>query len=117
MTVLVADPDRQSRRLIAAELRYAGYAVETIRTPAQAAALMRRRQIGAIVLDPAETGPVDTVAALRAQTDAPILVVSNSGREVDKVAVLDAGADDYLTKPLGTEELLARLRVRFATCP
>ena len=53
---------------------------------------------------------METISALRAQTDIPILVVSATAIEWDKVAVLDAGADDYLTKPFGVEELLARLR-------
>ena len=48
---------------------------------------------------------------LRANTGAPIIVISARGREVDKVAALDLGADDYLTKPFGVEELLARMRV------
>jgi two-component system, OmpR family, KDP operon response regulator KdpE len=110
-TVIVADPDRQIRRLIGSALRFAGYAVEAVGTPAQAASLLRRRQIGALVVDPVETGSVDTVMALRTRTDVPILVVSHFSDEADKVAALDAGADDYLTKPVGMEELLARLRV------
>jgi two-component system KDP operon response regulator KdpE len=50
------------------------------------------------------------VAELRARTEAPIIVVSSRGDELDKVAVLDAGADDYVIKPFGVDELLARLR-------
>ena len=113
MTVLVADPDQRSRRLIAAALRrFGGYLVETARSATQATSLLRRRQIGAVILDPIDDA-ADTVTALRAQTDSPILIVSGSDNEWDKVAALDAGADAYLTKPIGTEELLARLRVAF----
>jgi two-component system, OmpR family, KDP operon response regulator KdpE len=80
-------------------------------------AFLRRHRPDAVILDPAQTGTVNTVAALRAQTDVPILVVTGAGDERDKVAALDAGADDYLTKPFGTEELLARLRVVLRRLP
>jgi two-component system KDP operon response regulator KdpE len=117
MIVLVMDPDRQSRRHTSAALRFAGYEVETARSPAQTASLLRRRRASAVVLDPAEGDAVGTVTSLRAQTDVPLVVVSRSAQEVDKVALLDAGADDYLTKPVGIEELLARLRVLFRRTP
>jgi len=54
---------------------------------------------------------VDVIRALRDWTHVPVVVVSARGQEKDKVAALDAGADDYLTKPFGVSELLARLRV------
>src|ERR1700736_6185497 len=117
MIVLVMDPDRQSRRHTSAALRFAGYEVETVRSPAQTASLLRRRRASAVVLDPTEGDAVSTVTTLRAQTDIPLIVVSRSAEEVDKVALLDAGADDYLTKPIGIEELLARLRVLFRRAP
>jgi two-component system KDP operon response regulator KdpE len=109
--VLIADPDRRTRRLTTTALRVAGYTVETTATSIRTASLLRLRRFDALILDPAGTGPVETVSALRTQTDIPILVVSTTAEEWDKVAVLDAGADDYLTKPFGVEELLARLRV------
>jgi two-component system KDP operon response regulator KdpE len=109
--VLIADPDPQTRRRAAAALRLAGYTVETTDASTRAATLLRRRRPDALIVDPVDAGLVQTVAALRAQTDIPILVVSAAAKEWDKVAVLDAGADDYLTKPFGVEELLARLRV------
>jgi two-component system, OmpR family, KDP operon response regulator KdpE len=109
--VLVADPDPRSRRMTATALRIAGYTVETTAASARTAGLVRRRRPGAVIVDPVEAGLVETVSALRAQTDIPILVVSAAAGEGDKVAVLDAGADDYLTKPFGVEELMARLRV------
>jgi two-component system KDP operon response regulator KdpE len=115
--VLVADPDRPTRRLLMAALRFAGHSVEVARTPAQATSLLRRRRFDAVIVDPSDSGPVETVAALRAQTDIPIIVVSTAAAEWDKVTVLDAGADDYVTKPIGTEELLARLRVLLRRVP
>jgi two-component system KDP operon response regulator KdpE len=63
-----------------------------------------------LIVDPADSGAVETISALRAQTDIPIVVVSATTFEWDKVAVLDAGADDYSAKPFAVEELLARLR-------
>jgi two-component system KDP operon response regulator KdpE len=110
-TVLVVDPDRHSRRLVSRALCSAGYAAETAADPSRAASLLRRRRLDAVILDPSAVGAGDAVSALRAQTDLPILVVSASDNVWDKVAVLDAGADDYLTKPFGVQELLARLRV------
>ena len=110
-TVLIVDPDRHSRRLVSRALRSAGYAAESAPDPSRAASLLRRRRLDAVIFDPSELGAGDTVNALRAQTVLPILVVSASDNVWDKVAVLDAGADDYLTKPFGVEELLARLRV------
>jgi two-component system KDP operon response regulator KdpE len=107
-TVVLSDPDRQTRRLAAAALRFAGYAVETPCTDGHLRSLVRRRP-AAVVVDP--SGNIDAVSDLRALTDVPIIVVSSSSEEWAKVATLDAGADDYLTKPYGIEELLARVRV------
>jgi len=108
--VLVADPDPDALRPTATALRLAGYTVETTTASPYAASRLRRRTLDALIVDPTDTGPVETISALRAQTDIPILVVSTTAYEWDKVALLDAGADDYLTKPFGVEELLARLR-------
>jgi two-component system KDP operon response regulator KdpE len=116
-TVVLSEPDRQARRLAASALRFAGYSVETPRSDGHLRALIRRRPSAAVV-DP--SGNIDAVSDLRALTDTPIIVVSSSGEEWAKVATLDAGADDYLTKPYGMEELLARVRVavrRSTGCP
>jgi two-component system KDP operon response regulator KdpE len=107
-TVLVSDGDREARRFTGAALRFSGYTVATVRSPAQIRSLIHRRKPSAVIIDP--SGDVEAVSALRALTDIPIIVVSASGDEWDKIAMLDAGADDYLAKPYGIEELLARLR-------
>ena len=107
-SILVIDSDKQARRRMASALRFAGYAVETPRSARASRSLLHRRRVAAAVVDPA--GDVETVVALRAVTDIPIVVVSTSGEEWDTVAMLDAGADDYLAKPYGVEEFLARLR-------
>ncbi len=109
--VLVADPDAQSRRRLSAALRFAGHEVETAKALGDASSRLRRRSFDVVIVDPAQSGAVESTATLRAQTEVPIIVISSSAEEWDKVEVLDAGADDYLTKPVGTAELLARLRV------
>ncbi|HYL71201.1 MAG TPA: winged helix-turn-helix domain-containing protein, partial [Candidatus Dormibacteraeota bacterium] len=67
-------------------------------------------QIHAVVVDPGTDDPAEVVAALRARTDIPVIVVSERGDDFAKVAALDAGADDYVAKPFSAPELLARLR-------
>ena len=109
-SVVVADDDKRCRRLTSAALRHGGYSVETARSASEACSLLRRRPVAAVVIDPTDADPVSIVQDLRLRTDVPIVVVSALAEEHDKVAMLDAGADDYLTKPFGVEELLARLR-------
>jgi len=115
--VLVADPDRRTRRLTGAALRQAGYTVESTDAATRTMSLLRRVRPDALIVDPAEQEPVEMISALRAQTDVPILVVSRPVQERERVALLDAGADDYLTRPYGVEELLARLRVALRRHP
>src|SRR5579871_3265956 len=107
--ILVVDADAQSRRRLSAALRFAGYDVETAKTLGHASSRLRRRGYDVVIVDPEQTGAVEGTAMLRTQTDAPIIVIGRSAEEWDKVDVLDAGADDYLTRPVGTAELLARL--------
>ena len=110
--VLVVDDEPQIVRGLKIVLRGAGYAVETAATKAEALAALALRPPDALVLDlvlPDGRG-VDLCIELRGWSQLPILVVSAVGDEHEKVRALDAGADDYVTKPFGTEELLARLR-------
>jgi two-component system KDP operon response regulator KdpE len=118
-TVVVLDPNERSRRLIAAALRHGGYGVAIAHDDRQIASLLRRRVITALVLDPTRAdgdaeadgaGAARSVSDLRSCTDVPIIVISDQSDEPEKVAVLNAGADDYLCRPIGVEELLARLR-------
>jgi len=108
--VLVVDSDIRFRRLEAAVLQDEGYNVETVKNPRAARNRLRLRPVDAVVIDPASEDGLDLVHDLRLLTEAPIIVVHQSDVEADKVRHLDAGADDYLTKPFGTDELLARLR-------
>jgi two-component system, OmpR family, KDP operon response regulator KdpE len=110
--VLVVDDEPQIVRGLKVILRDAGYAVETAATKQEALDAVSVRAPDAIVLDlvlPDGSG-VDVATEVRTWSQLPILVLSAVGDEREKVRALDAGADDYITKPFGTEELLARLR-------
>ena len=110
--VLVVDDEPQFLRALATNLRGAGYAVETATGAAEALAAAGLAPPDAVILDlvlPDGTG-TDVCRELRQWTEAPIIVVSAVGDEEEKIAALDAGADDYVTKPFAIGELLARLR-------
>jgi two-component system, OmpR family, KDP operon response regulator KdpE len=110
--VLVVDDEPQILRALRTSLRGAGYEVETAETAAQALALLAASPPDAVILDlvlPDGSG-IEICRELRTWSAAPVLVLSVVGDEAEKVAALDAGADDYVTKPFGIEELLARLR-------
>jgi len=110
--VLVVDDEPQFLRALTTNLRGAGYEVETATNAAEALAAAGLQPPDAIVLDlllPDGTG-TEVCRELRAWTDAPIILVSAVGDEAEKIAALDAGADDYVTKPFAPGELLARLR-------
>ena len=94
------------------KLRSAGYEVETAATAKDALAQAAMRPPEAVILDlllPDGSG-TEVARELRTWSSAPILVLSAVGDEKEKIAALDAGADDYVTKPFGIDELLARLR-------
>jgi two-component system, OmpR family, KDP operon response regulator KdpE len=110
--VLVVDDEPQILRALETTLRGAGYEVTTAGTGEQALILAATRPPDAVVLDlvlPGKSG-VEVARELRTWTTTPILILSAVGDEADKVGALDAGADDYVTKPFGIDELLARLR-------
>jgi two-component system, OmpR family, KDP operon response regulator KdpE len=112
LRVLVVDDEPQILRALTTNLRGAGYEVETAGTAAEALASAAMRPPEAVILDlvlPDGHG-ADVCRELRSWTAVPILVLSAVGEERAKVDALDAGADDYVTKPFGVEELLARLR-------
>jgi len=110
--VLVVDDEPQILRALQMKLRGAGYAVETATTAKEALMKAGMRPPEAIVLDlllPDGRG-TDVCRELRRWNTAPILVLSAVGEEKEKIEALDAGADDYVTKPFSGDELLARLR-------
>ena len=110
--LLLVDDEPEFLRTLATGLRGAGYEVETAETAARALAAARDREPEAVVLDlllPDGRG-TEVCASLRTWSSVPIVVVSAVGEEPEKIAALDAGADDYVTKPFPLGELLARLR-------
>jgi two-component system KDP operon response regulator KdpE len=110
--ILVVDDEPHIVRGLKIILRTAGYAVEAAETKAEALASLASRPPDALVLDlvlPDGQG-VDVCREVRRWSGLPIVVLSAVGDEREKVRALDAGADDYVTKPFGTDELLARVR-------
>lgn len=110
--ILVVDDEIQIRRLLRFTLEDAGYSVREAETGHQGLVEAAHQQPDALVLDlglPDMSG-FEVLERLREWSSVPVLVLSVFGQEGSKVAALDAGADDYLTKPFGGAELLARLR-------
>lgn len=111
--ILVIDDEPQILRAIRTILTEKGFRVTTASRGEEALALAAANEPDVVILDlglPDMDG-VEVCARLREWTQVPILILSVRDREHDKVAALDMGADDYLTKPFGIEELLARVRV------
>ena len=111
--IVLIEDDPQIRRFLVAALEVHGYEPHEAATAAEGLRLVTARQPDLVILDlglPDLSG-LDLIRRLREWYTRPILVLSARTREQDKVAALDFGADDYLTKPFGIEELLARLRV------
>jgi two-component system, OmpR family, KDP operon response regulator KdpE len=110
--VLVVDDEPHILRALETTLRGAGYDVDTAATGESALTQAAVHPPDAVILDlvlPGKSG-ADVCRELRQWTQAPVLILSAVGEEREKVAALDAGADDYVTKPFGVDELLARLR-------
>ena len=110
--VLVVDDERQLLRALAINLRAREYEVDLAASGEQALAVAAKRHPDVVVLDLGLPGidGVEVIRGLRGWTQVPIIVLSARDAEQSKVAALDAGADDYVTKPFGMDELLARLR-------
>ncbi len=111
--ILVVEDDRAIRKLIATTLEMRGYAHQTAENGAAAllSAVSRPPDVMLLDLGLPDMDGVEIIRNVREWSNLPIIVVSARGEDRDKIDALDAGADDYLTKPFSTEELLARLRV------
>lgn len=110
--VLVIDDDRQLLRALRINLSVRGYEVVTAATGSGALRAAAERHPDVVILDlglPDISG-IEVLAGLRGWMTAPVIVLSARTDSADKVEALDAGADDYMTKPFGMDELLARLR-------
>jgi two-component system KDP operon response regulator KdpE len=111
--LLVVEEEPQTRRLLRTLLGSEGWSLLEAETGAVAESLLAGNPVDVILLDPVlpDVDGVALIRRLRGWMKAPILVLSTRSRETDKVEALDAGADDYVTKPFGPGELLARIRV------
>jgi two-component system KDP operon response regulator KdpE len=110
--VLVVDDEPPMLRALAANLRARDYQVDLAPTGEAALELAAKHLPDAVILDlglPGISG-IEVIEGLRGWTDTPIIILSARDAQSEKVAALDAGADDYVTKPFGMDELLARLR-------
>jgi two-component system KDP operon response regulator KdpE len=110
--ILVVDDEPQILRALRATLRGAGFTVDSAETAEAALVAAAAHPPEAVILDlvlPDGSG-TDVCRELRTWTDAPVIILSAVGEEREKIAALDAGADDYVTKPFSVDELLARLR-------
>jgi two-component system, OmpR family, KDP operon response regulator KdpE len=110
--ILVVDDEPQILRALGTTLRAAGYDVDSAAAAEAALSSAAAHPPEAVILDlvlPDGSG-TDVVRELRTWTEVPVIVLSAVGEEAEKVAALDAGADDYVTKPFSVDELLARLR-------
>jgi two-component system, OmpR family, KDP operon response regulator KdpE len=110
--ILIVDDEPQIRRVLRTTLTSQGYTVTEARTGEEAFEQVRSERPDLILLDvnmPGISG-LETCREIRASSDIPIIMLTVRGTEHDKVQALDAGADDYVVKPFGSEELMARIR-------
>jgi two-component system KDP operon response regulator KdpE len=117
--ILVVDDEAQIRRVLRSTLSFRGYTISEATSGEEAVELIRRHKPDLILLDvnlPGMSG-VETCREIRRSSDTPIIMLTVRNAERDKVVALDAGADDYVTKPFGIEELLARVRASLRRHP
>ena len=111
--IVVIEDDPQIRRFLKTGLEAHGFEIHEAETGKQGLIVAATRKPDVVILDlglPDMDG-VEVIKKLREWTSRPVVILSARNMETDKVAALDAGADDYLTKPFGLDELLARIRV------
>jgi two-component system, OmpR family, KDP operon response regulator KdpE len=110
--ILVADDEPQIRRVLRATLTSQGYVLTDAKTGEEAVEIARKTKPDLILLDVnmPGMGGIETCREIRRFSSAPIIMLTVRNAERDKVLALDAGADDYVVKPFGIEELLARVR-------
>jgi len=110
--ILVVDDEPQIRRVLRSTLSTQGYVITEAKTGEEALESLRKERPDLVLLDMnmPGIGGVETCREIRRASDAPIIMLTVRNAERDKVAALDAGADDYVVKPFGIEELLARIR-------
>jgi two-component system KDP operon response regulator KdpE len=117
--ILVVDDDPQIRRVMKMTLTSEGYEVEEARTGEEAQLMLRTGRYDLMLLDMnmPGMGGLEACKQIRASSDMAIIMLTVRNTEQDKVAALDAGADDFVTKPFSTPELLARIRAALRRGP
>jgi two-component system KDP operon response regulator KdpE len=112
VTIVLIEDEKQIRRFVRASLESHGMSVFDAETGQQGLIEAATRKPDLVIVDLGlpDTDGLDVIRELRGWTDLPVIVLSARSQEAEKVAALDAGADDYLTKPFGVSELLARIR-------
>ena len=117
--ILVVDDDPQIRRVMRVTLTGQSYEVDDARSGEEALEKLRQRQSDLVLLDMnmPGLGGVETCRLIRAGSEIAIIMLTVRDTEADKVEALDAGADDYVTKPFRTQELLARIRAALRRAP
>lgn len=110
--ILVIDDEPQIRKFLRISLGANGYRVDEAESATNGLALARAAPPALVILDLGlpDTDGQEVISALRAESDVPIIVLSVRADEMDKVEALDRGADDYVVKPFGVAELMARVR-------
>lgn len=111
-TILIVDDEPQIRRVMRTTLASQGYAIMEARSGEEALGKVHGEHVDLVLLDnnmPGLSG-LETCRELRRTSEVPIIMLTVRGSERDKVSALDAGADDYVVKPFGMDELLARIR-------
>ena len=111
--ILIADPDIKARKELSELLESNGYKVITAATAAEAVLMFKSYTPDIIISEfflPGANG-IFLIEKIKKESGVPIIILSDNGEEYNKVAALDAGADDYITKPCGAAELSARIRV------
>ena len=118
-TVLVVEDDSSLRRALRTSLRARSLDVLESATAEDALVLVADRRPDVVLLDLGlpDLDGIDVLRRLRSFSDVPVIVLTARDRQQDKIAALDAGADDYVTKPFDTEELLARVRAVLRRVP
>src|SRR6185312_16093423 len=117
--ILVVDDDPQIRRVMRVTLTGQGYEVDDVKSGEAALDKLRDQRFDLVLLDMnmPGIGGIETCRAIREQSEIAIIMLTVRDSEADKVAALDAGADDYVTKPYNQSELLARMRAALRRTP
>jgi two-component system KDP operon response regulator KdpE len=117
--ILVVDDDPQIRRVMRVTLTQQGYEIDDATNGESALDKIRQRRFDLVLLDMnmPGMGGLETCETIRRQSEIPVIMLTVRDTEADKIQALDAGADDYVTKPFGMPELLARIRAALRRTP